>query len=51
MEYRATNGQITQRVIEPLTCSGGFLVAFCHLRHAQRTFRLDRIVSTQLLDV
>jgi predicted DNA-binding transcriptional regulator YafY len=39
-------------VIEPLytTERGGasYLIAYCRLRHDQRTFRLDRILSAEL---
>lgn len=42
----------TERVIEPLysTSRGGqdYLIAYCRLRHDQRTFRLDRIVSAEI---
>lgn len=39
----------SRRVIEPLTLNGNYLVAFCHLRSEQRTFRLDRIKNAELL--
>ncbi|MFW5941601.1 MAG: exonuclease domain-containing protein [Chloroflexota bacterium] len=46
--------QQTDRVIEPLypTERDGkiYVVAYCQLRHAQRTFRLDRIVSAWLVE-
>lgn len=42
---------LTRRVIEPLysTSHGGhdYLVAYCRLRNARRTFRLDRIVEAE----
>jgi DNA polymerase III subunit epsilon len=45
--YRAGGGSESQRVISPLYTTSAYgaryLVAYCHLRCAQRTFRLDRI--------
>jgi DNA polymerase-3 subunit epsilon len=42
----------TERVIEPIytTSRGGvtYLIAYCHLRQDQRTFRLDRIAAVEL---
>ncbi len=50
IEYRANGGRISQRIIEPRSFSGQYLVAFCHLRQDQRTFRLDNIISMEVLD-
>jgi predicted DNA-binding transcriptional regulator YafY len=51
--YMSTTGE-TARRIDPLypTEHNGiyYLVAYCHLRREQRTFRLDRIFSAQLVD-
>jgi DNA polymerase-3 subunit epsilon len=45
---------VSDRVIEPLYATERdghiYLVAFCHLRQAQRTFRLDRIQRAQLVE-
>ena len=50
VEIRYQSGRYeSKRVIEPLTLNGNYLVAFCHLRGEQRTFRLDRIKSAELL--
>jgi len=50
IEYAASRGS-SQRIITPkyvTTGSGGvYVVAYCHLRHEQRTFRLDRILSME----
>jgi DNA polymerase III subunit epsilon len=52
--YVTSQGTQTRRVISPLytTAAQGssYLVAYCHLRHAQRTFRLDRILNVELID-
>lgn len=44
----------TERVISPLYSTSGegntYLIAYCHLRQAQRTFRLDRIERAELLE-
>lgn len=48
MEYLDAGNRRTERLVEPIrvrTAGGvGTLVAHCHLRGAQRTFKLDRIV-------
>jgi len=50
VEIRYQSGRYeSRRVIKPLTLNGNYLVAFCHLRGEQRTFRLDRIKSAELL--
>jgi predicted DNA-binding transcriptional regulator YafY len=54
LHYRAFGrDEITQRVVEPyaLTLQWGlwYLVAFCHLRHEMRTFRVDRIQEVKSL--
>ncbi len=50
IEYVASRGS-SRRVITPTyvtTGSGGaYVIAYCHLRHEQRTFRLDRILSME----
>ncbi len=49
--YRTGRGAESQRLISPLyatTAYGtSYLVAYCHLRCAQRTFRLDRITRIE----
>ncbi len=49
LRYVSASGEETQRVVSPLqvTAYAGYLylIAFCHLRNEQRTFRLDRIVE------
>ncbi len=53
IKYEA-RGATTERVISPLyaTEQDGFsyVVAFCHLRQAQRTFKIERILAARLLD-
>ncbi|MCB9444255.1 MAG: WYL domain-containing protein [Ardenticatenaceae bacterium] len=50
--YLGESGE-TERTITPLYPSEhrgvGYLVAYCHLRQEQRTFRLDRIFSAELV--
>ena len=47
-------GNETDRVISPLYATEqngtAYVVAFCHLRQAQRTFRLDRILRARIID-
>ena len=49
-----TDGALTQRIINPIECyiadSRDFLVAYCELAQAQRTFRIDRIERATVLD-
>lgn len=49
IRYLDDNDNTTERVIEPYYLSShrdyDYLVAFCRLRNAQRTFRLDRILA------
>ena len=47
IEYRDKHGSGTKRVIDPLLCHGNLLIAHCHLRNEQRTFRLDRIQTAE----
>lgn len=53
IEYMGYTGS-TQRIIQPLyaTYHQGsiYLVAYCHLRDDQRTFRLDRIRRAEIVD-
>ena len=46
IQYHGASGRTT-RVITPLYCTGGYLRGYCHLRQAERTFRLDRIISVE----
>ena len=50
IRYAGDDGEITDRIVEPYFMGNykeeNYLVAFCRLRNAQRTFRLDRIVET-----
>jgi len=54
IRYRSGASE-TRREISPLFAaeSSGrlYLTAYCHLRQAQRTFRLDRILSAELIEV
>jgi DNA polymerase-3 subunit epsilon len=47
--YRGSSGKTTERTIDPMTVVdyGGecVVVAYCHLRRAERTFTVSRIVS------
>jgi len=54
MFYQSTTGdKTTERQIDPyaLVHRGGwwYLVGYCHLRHAPRTFRVDRIQNLEIL--
>ncbi len=51
VSYLASDGQSTERQLTPLElrmeAKGSYLVAFCHLRNEERTFRLDRILRVE----
>jgi DNA polymerase-3 subunit epsilon len=53
LQYQAGNAAQTTRVVQPLEMhferGHSYLRAFCHLRQEERNFRLDRIVTVQLL--
>jgi DNA polymerase-3 subunit epsilon len=52
IRYATSSGE-SERVIEPLYSSehhgNKYLIAFCHLRREQRTFRFDRILGAEPL--
>lgn len=54
LEYKAKNGSVSQRKIEPigLTFYGGnwHLIGYCTLRNDYRDFRVDRIIKLEVLD-
>jgi len=47
--YKGSDGKQSERVVEPrkitLREQATYLVAYCHLKHEERTFRLDRIME------
>ncbi len=46
IRYRDSEGSITERLVSDAVFDGGdFIVAFCHLRQENRTFKLSRIQS------
>lgn len=52
LRYRSRRGEISDRRIDPIRIderSGlRYLVAYCHLRQAERSFRLDRILEVRV---
>jgi hypothetical protein len=48
--YTASTGEMNRRKIDPLSLDGDMLTAYCHLRKAERVFKLNRIESVQLTD-
>jgi len=54
LSYRAFDLETTRREVDPYALSFRwglwYLVAYCHLRDAMRTFRVDRIESVERLD-
>ncbi len=49
IRYQGNDGQQSVRVVQPrkvtLREQATYLVAYCHLKHEERTFRIDRIVG------
>jgi DNA polymerase III subunit epsilon len=52
IKYVANDGKQSVRVVEPLKVTlreqATYLVAYCHLKQEERTFRLDRIVELRI---
>jgi predicted DNA-binding transcriptional regulator YafY len=55
LRYQAANGSMTQREVDPYAIVHvlglWFVVGYCHLRNALRTFRIDRIASLTLTGI
>jgi len=45
-----SHSTVSQRDIEVRDIQGGYLRAWCHLRHSMRTFKIDRIMNAELLN-
>ena len=43
MMYMATNGKVTKRRINVVKVEDGAFQAYCYLRGAKRTFRIDHV--------
>lgn len=54
IRYKSTNGDQSERVVQPIRVAlreqATYLVAYCHLKGEERTFRVDRIVDLQVED-
>lgn len=56
IRYRAASGELTERVISPYFLEvsrsepAAYVIAYDNLRDALRTFKLERIVSAEILD-
>jgi len=52
IRYTGNDGRQSERVVNPLKVTlreqATYLVAYCHLKHEERTFRLDRIVELRI---
>ena len=45
IDYKDAWGDITHQTISPIGVDSSYIRAYCHLRDAERTFRMDRIQS------
>jgi predicted DNA-binding transcriptional regulator YafY len=43
--YSNKDGRLTQRVITVVELADSHIIAYCHLRHEARVFKLDSILS------
>jgi predicted DNA-binding transcriptional regulator YafY len=54
MRYRSDSYEETERAIDPYAVVRGdafwYTFGYCHLRRARRLFRLDRVISVEVLD-
>lgn len=59
ISYRKFNGEISKRNLSNLDFNNSFkeegfnndhIRGFCHLRKADRTFKIDRILSVKIID-
>ena len=52
IRYTGNDGRQSERVVNPLKVTlreqATYLVAYCHLKHEERTFRLDKIVELRI---
>ena len=57
--YRNFNGEVSTRKVSNIVINNEFeergyhnnhIKGYCHLRHEERTFKLDRIVSARIVD-
>ena len=55
ISYEGTDGRKSVRVVQPrkvtLSEQATYLVAYCHLRNEERTFRLDRVQVLSIEEV
>ncbi len=45
MYYIKDNNQVSQRTVDVLSITGETFVAYCRLRKAKRTFKIDNILA------
>ncbi|MCS7219736.1 MAG: exonuclease domain-containing protein [Anaerolineae bacterium] len=50
LRYQDEYGGYTERLVDPLDANHRYLIAYCHLRQAERVFRLDRILEMQIVE-
>ncbi len=55
IQYKKANGTSSERNLEPIGCyhhnNNWYLVAFCRLKKDYRTFKMNRIVDLEVLDL
>lgn len=54
IKYKGSDGQGSVRLVEPrkvtLRQGASYLVAYCHLKREERTFRVDRILELRIIE-
>lgn len=49
LRYLDDENGYTERLVDPLDANPHYLIAYCHWRQAERTFRLDRILEMRIV--
>jgi Predicted transcriptional regulator len=50
IRYKASNGAVTEREVDPYEIKDGCLLGYCHLRNERRSFKLNRIIKLDVIE-
>lgn len=50
IRYKASNGVVTEREVDPYEIKDGCLLGYCHLRNERRSFKLNRIIKLDVIE-
>lgn len=48
-EYENSKGEVSFREVDVKSYDGVYIVGFCHIRRAMRTFKIDRIKNSEVI--